>query len=431
MGTHVWILIVELLTLALSVWVFWRGWRTTRSGDTPHCPKCNYILIGIALDRCPECGSVIELDGIVFGESRRRTRVAFAGALLVLTSVYPIKIASVHLAAQVDWIRYRPFTWLLHDLDRLQTADTSWWEIDRRVMGHSLSKRQLELLTEKALLLQTQPNPSRAQTDSGLVEFLGARCVSGELTADQQNRFFDTALQATIQFRQVVGTEDPLPNMIDLTGRGPTGWHTQSRLAEWRIDDGPIHAEAGGFNSADRFEGNGYGFSMIHGGKVGKHRLHVRFDLDAAYRSSPFLKTNGPTNHNLTRELIADFEVVPGHAPIATVGAPSADVLKALMSFQLSKGDKYLSIDGSCKGPPVDLAFDIYLRTGNQETLVSNIFWQKNSSPSFSGGTDRHPKNLPAKVDIILRSSEDVARRTIHSTQIWKGEIVFKDVPVK
>ena len=54
--------------------------------DELRCAGCGYILEGIASDRCPECGR--ETKDAVRGRFHRRRGLTFAGAALLLISLY-------------------------------------------------------------------------------------------------------------------------------------------------------------------------------------------------------------------------------------------------------------------------------------------------------------------------------------------------------
>ena len=63
------VILLIILTGAVSLFVTYlvwrdgykRGWRTARRKE-PTCLKCGYNLSGLTQCRCPECGSVYQLD---------------------------------------------------------------------------------------------------------------------------------------------------------------------------------------------------------------------------------------------------------------------------------------------------------------------------------------------------------------------------------
>ena len=409
-----------------------RGRWPARTGTTPHCRNCDYILTGLTADRCPECGESIQPRNVVFGERHRRPKLVFAGVTLALLGLFPLGLATIGSVKQIDWIRYRPTTWLIDDLNTPLASDTAWREIQRRIAVGSVSESHLHLLSEKALQFQKQPKASSSMTDSALLQFLGKRYVDGKLTATQKDRFFDNALKVTISARPLVGSQDSLPYWISATGRGPDGWWVRSRRVEWRIDDGPTHPPDSGSSGSSSFGGGASGSSLPADQPVGKHRLHMKVELAASRPGSPN-RDDGPFERTVTRDLEADFEVIPGHAPISLVTAPTSETLRPLFKLQLSLNTYSLSANIDVKALPVDLAFDVFIRTGGKEYLFGGINFKKNidSNYGIGGGGNGYPQPFPDHVDIILRSSETVARSTTNLTQIWKGEIVFKDVPVR
>ena len=82
--------------------------------------------------------------------------------------------------------------------------------------------------------------------------------------------------------------------------------------------------------------------------------------------------------------------------------------------------------------PPIDLAFEAYLRDGqgNEAPLGELTFSRNGSGQSDANSTTALRKIQGDRADIVLRPSEGVARRTPHLTRIWGEEIVLKDVPV-
>ena len=426
--------IVLLFCIALfliGILLLRRGRWPARSGTTPHCAKCNYILTGLTADRCPECGSLIHSSSIVHGERHRRPWLVFAGVAFGLLSLLPFGIMSVALFGNINWIQYRPQTWLLKDLDASLSADTSWREIQRRMAANSLSESQLASLSDKALEIQRKPNYLGPQTESSIFQFLGRRSVDGKLTAAQQDQFFDNALKVVLEIRPVAGSDDLIPYWMRQIGRGPNDWWTRTRAVEWSLDDGPVHLSNSGSSSGSSFGGGASGSSLPAGQPIGKHRLHLKVELATVHRGALPSTADGPFDRTVIRNLDSDFEVIPGHAPIATVTAPAADTLRPLFTFKLELNGNSLSINAHTEPSPVDLAFEVFIRADGKETRATGIYFIKNSGGGFGTSTTDYPKPLPDHVDVILRSSEAVARGTTNLTQIWKGEIVYENVPVK
>jgi general secretion pathway protein G len=63
------------------------GSRPRRKGDWPHCRQCEYLLIGIQSERCPECGTPLIPGNILRGERGRPSGLAMAGVVAMLLGV--------------------------------------------------------------------------------------------------------------------------------------------------------------------------------------------------------------------------------------------------------------------------------------------------------------------------------------------------------
>jgi hypothetical protein len=82
---------------------------------------------------------------------------------------------------------------------------------------------------------------------------------------------------------------------------------------------------------------------------------------------------------------------------------------------------------------PGGLAFEVVARTGGKEHKIRDL---DHSLPGNLGAYFDAPGVDPdiggtGRIDVVFRSSEAVARRTMDLFKIWKGEVVVPDVPVK
>jgi hypothetical protein len=131
----------------------------------------------------------------------------------------------------------------------------------------------------------------------------------------------------------------------------------------------------------------------------------------------------------------ASYEVVPrDKAPkIELLDIPELrqQVLAAVKLDSVSQQkDGYLNVQFQLTRVPCDVAFDVFVQTDTGETKTGSISCAKGKSTGCGTG-DAAPKQLPAKVKVILRSSVDVAKNTVDETAIYSGEILFPDVVVK
>ena len=70
-----------------------------RKGTDPFCNRCNYVLLGIDSDRCPECGQFLSPRTILRGQRIRRGELTFIGGFLLALGI------AIAIASTSDWIR--------------------------------------------------------------------------------------------------------------------------------------------------------------------------------------------------------------------------------------------------------------------------------------------------------------------------------------
>lgn len=54
--------ILPILAAAFAAWIRWRIRRI--AVEPRRCAGCGYLLVGIYCNRCPECGSIIQWNGV-------------------------------------------------------------------------------------------------------------------------------------------------------------------------------------------------------------------------------------------------------------------------------------------------------------------------------------------------------------------------------
>jgi hypothetical protein len=295
-----------------------------------------------------------------------------------------------------------------------------------------LSESQQNDLAEYALKLQQ--NGKSNLSGPNIFDFVAQRYLAHKLSPGQEERFFNGALQLAIDVRPTTGSQDRVPYWIRAVGRGPNNWWTRLRVAQSQVDGGPSQPGEGGSGSSSTFSGWANGGSLPPQ-PPGKHHVRVTVEYSAASNPSAAQSNNGPYDKTITRVLEADFTSVEGHAPIATVAEPPAATIRNCLTADLSTGNSSsasLNVNVNVTAAPVDIAFDVFLRDATgKEWPVGGINFHKGANAGYGTGTPYFPKPSPDKIDLIFRSSEAVARGTTDLTQIWQGEIVLPNVPIK
>ncbi|MEE8129298.1 MAG: hypothetical protein V3T48_03370 [Vicinamibacterales bacterium] len=77
-----WVEIVATVAVGILVVALWRLLHRRRAIGQPHCRRCNYLLVNLGADACPECGIALTSRNRVLGRPRRLP-VAITVTLLV------------------------------------------------------------------------------------------------------------------------------------------------------------------------------------------------------------------------------------------------------------------------------------------------------------------------------------------------------------
>lgn len=138
--------------------------RGRRVGDHPHCRRCGFDLFGLPPNNahCPECGAnVTTPKSVRIGERRVRRRLLAFGILCTLACGVQTANTAYDLVDRINWIRYKPFGWLLNDaVDKALATDTAYVkdvnidELTDRYASERLSRDQADRVISATLDLQ-------------------------------------------------------------------------------------------------------------------------------------------------------------------------------------------------------------------------------------------------------------------------------------
>jgi hypothetical protein len=319
-------------------------------------------------------------------------------------------------------------------------ASSAQERIDALDRAQLLSTAQLDRIADVALAAQGAAGTG-ISTD-WLIDFLGQREADGKLSAARRARFFDQAVRPRLDARPDVIAGDDLPFWVRYAGRGPRRgqWAHRDSIKEVWIDDGPKRRQ-GGSSSGSGFLNGGHGTSITVK-TPGDHVLHVTADA-AIYRgdAAPDDRDGKTTPHwSRTFTMSTPFKALPPDTKdyINLVDDPSqSDAIRKAIKLELrSTKYEWLSVSATIGDLPMNVAFDVVALVGGKEYVFGHYsaFAGGSKGAGFWMGAYRNktsPTQAFDKVDILLRSSETVARGTVDLYEIWKGQILYKDVPVK
>jgi hypothetical protein len=99
--------------------------------------------------------------------------------------------------------------------------------------------------------------------------------------------------------------------------------------------------------------------------------------------------------------------------------------------FAYARGSRQLNGSINFTNPPVDFAFDVFVRYGGKEYPMGQVSCRSGPGMNCYGIVIVASDPAPKQIDVILRPSRQAAAGTVGLYSYWNKEIVFKNVPVK
>lgn len=415
-----------------GVWLLVSGWRGRRVGDEPRCAKCGYILLHLASFHCPECGTEISARNTVSGEHRRRWGRMGRGAVFLLVASLPLISPITKGVGAIPWYHFKPAGFVLDDVDVPGTYLKAIRELQRRESAGGLPDRVRRKLVEKALKEQA---PATATPRQELLDYLGVALLAGHLTDQEKELFLDQSCIISMTVRPVVREGDQVPYYVSKNCRGPQVGPSPNFWVSYadkgrRIDG--KGADSGGSSGSSIFSGGGSSRGSAPAEGIGKHTIEADTDW-AVWYGLTLNEAKSQLLGKRSRMTQITYQVVPSdQAPkIELLDSEElrARVVAAVKVDRLGRQKSgYIGIQFKITAAPCDLAFDVVLQTADGETRVGTIDCAKGKTTGY--GTGGMVKNVPAKVNVLLRSSMDVAKMTVGANAIYAGDILFRDVEV-
>ncbi len=410
-----------------------RGLWPARRGSVPFCRKCDYNLTDLTSDRCPECGILLSEKTIVHGQRHRRAGLIIAGVLFSL----PLLLLMVAFLAHANWYRLKPIAWVVSDFQ----SSTNWGkaarELEYRINGDRLSAGQYSDLIDICLAIQGSNTSAGATPNASYaVAFLGDAYLKKHMSDEQANQFFEQLVQLDFKVRSPVIAGDRIPYSVSERSRCPSSpWWVYITDRDVLLDDVVVETGHGSGSLSGLGTGSGSNGSVVCS-SAGTHTLTVTFTHTAYVGPFGDKQTSTLVNERDV-ELSAKFEVVSEEPANYATMVKDDSLLAELEScftpndFRLKAGssDRYKGIV-KLQPPPINIAFDVIVRIGDQEVDIGNLCRRK-----LQPGTDwffEWENGNPdiESVELILRSNEQLVRGSVDMFEAWDGEIVYKDIAV-
>jgi predicted RNA-binding Zn-ribbon protein involved in translation (DUF1610 family) len=423
------------------------GLRRRRRGTTPHCRRCGYNLTGLVSPYCPECGLVLDETEIVYGEPYRRPVFAVVGGVLLVLAVAGV-VSGVRRGG-VNWYRYYPTTLVLRDAQSANaaTAVKAWGELRGRLTAGSLSAGQRADLIDVALKMQAPSFPFAATVPSYLsavADVLAQLYLNRQLTKPQEDQFFKQIVTFQLRVRPQVAVGDEVPYVVEYREYGPLSVPGLGQFwVSFSYGGVCVDQVSTGFAEGRNCGAlTGSGNSVSHGSSVpcqvpGRHMLSL-VATGKVYVGTVLSEAESELCGRVDTPLQASFDVLAAEPNgfVRLMDDPSlAPALHACIIPDVFEGrdaeTRFLSVTLKIDAPPVPICFDVFVRVGDRECWLSYIAVRQ-GAPNVNYDLPGCGQATPVeKCDIILRSSPESARKTVDLTEIWSGELVYKDVLVK
>ncbi len=442
-----WIAIAAALLLAAMLTAV--GLRGRRADDHPLCRRCRFDLTGrpdTAERRCPECGADLRgPSAITVGHRRRRPLPLGIGVAVLVPVGLVTALVAVGAATGVNWLAHAPVAYLLWQgassspARGAQAVD----ELAARLAdGRLRGAAGWDRVTAVGLAFQADPSKP---WDPAWGDLLEAAHAAGHLTASQWSAYLAAAPVGVLQRvrpRARVRRGDPFPYALDLrpgrVGRN-SGLTVGVQRLRLQFDDRPAAPSA-------RDDWGSYPLAHVTGSQTltcqpadlpaplspGTHTLRVSAELvvGSGYNARGLLGTPAGTV-----DLTAPFTLLPAdRSSVRVVHDPAAGVaVRRAMAVGLirSAGDALrIDLDAS----PVGLGFDVFARADGHETKLTSFAtpaWSTAGSRGWWMGLSGPVLPATAAADVILRSSPAAAAATVDTFDVWDGELVFPDVPIR
>jgi hypothetical protein len=428
------------------------GLRGRCIDDHPVCGHCRFDLIGVypaatVPARCPECGTDLAKPRAVrVGQRRHRRFVAALGGVLLLVSL-TAGLALGWSAVQGPGLnKYKPSWWLETEarVGDVSVAGAALSELNARLMDDKLSASGVRRLALYGLTRQADRDHEWVAGWGDVIEGAHAKNI---LASDEWQRYLREAGVVSFSVRPQITEGDPCAVEVAVrasrVGNSRGLWLVP--VAESARVDGrepqALNKGGGGYMGLHPDGSGTMTFSLPIQADPGRHELVISWRLEI---HKDFMQTPGEAQW--TMQSTVPVEILPSGTP--TVRLVPDESLRAAMTASMSAerlsaspSGGQVSIGGQIhfKGLPTSAAFEVIWReraddgSPGREWPICTVTGRRSSANSdaimgLSGQLSGFTAN---RVDVILRPSIAAAARTIDLREIWDGEVVIPDAPVK
>ena len=355
-----------------------------------------------------------------------------SGAAALAVSLLVWGVAGWGLWKGTNWNTYKPTGWLLFEarVGAPGEADAAIGEVATRLaMGTKLSAAQLDRFAQ--VVLDHQADFSRPWGDGwgNAVDML----VDMELLSPEQlDQLQRNLFWFELETRPVVRSGEPVYTRLRVLARNGSSLMRYALIDSTRTLIDGVEAKEGGGRAMLSGRGT-LSDAVTVALEPGQHSVELQWRW--AVVNGPMETPDEAEWRSASQRaemLIIAADADDGVGLVADESAREAIrraiKLPKLEAFPRGE-DISLQVGVTFDRTPKDLAFDVFVRQGDQEWKAGSLTGVAGNSNAWGLGPTIQGLQ-PGAVTIIFRPSEAVLRRTIDMTTAWDGELIFENVPV-
>ena len=449
--------VVAVASLALLVYAV----HGRRVDDHPVCRTCGFDLIGKPQGAtvCSECGAdLARARAVRFGRRQTRRQLVAISVSVLLACAGWLGMLGWRATRGIVWNHHKPL-WLLTREARgghVIARDAALTELTRRMGGGKLSQQQTDALVDAALEIQAD---SRRPWTATVADVFTRTRAAGKLSDPRWRRYAGQAAALELRARATVRRGDPLVYSPTITSPRLAPGHTfflDYEIVDTQFGGVPVGTHLGVrhggtiLRAGEPFTGPVFLPPMDDASLAsladGTQMLRLAVRVTVREFTGRGLQPAGELLVDERRVLAAPVALAPANA--ATVKLKRDESLRPAVERSLEatymhangRNSKKPGVLVDCSEPPVNLAYQVLLRSRDgSEWELGEV--QFEGAPPNGSAPPREIMDLSrpiaelydgphprVRADLILRPSVDAAVRTLRMTEIWAGEVVFKNL---
>lgn len=463
-------ILVALLLLASflgGLVILVRGWRGRVIPGRIACRKCRYELKGLEQrEQCPECGADIsKTRAVAPARSARLPRLIAAGLVPMMITLGTTGVWTYGWATDVDWWQYKPYWWLvmnLDDNDPFVVEDARLYLFDRWQSGN-LSDAQVNDLRRIVLgKLRDRQKPVPIDWQ----QFITDEHFDGLIDKASWQLFAERTLEWRIRARKRVRIGDPVP--IELTCEWSdyaTEFEGTVRVKKLTIGNRSIAIPPELVESRDTPFTSLDALVMISDDQlppeVGSQTMQITLEVTVTDIEKPneiltTLVKTADAQLELINESSVKFvrDTTLRDEMIKAIQIEEVEVrrwddlpkfLKLMAESRLQiepelraefESAWWMCVPSFVENPPIAVFASISLKTGSRKDLISTVACQANDVRRTGEGfvflsVPVEPLPGVTHVDLLLQPDAETAAKTLKYDSIWGDSIVIRDVPLR